>query len=201
MLWGESVVIHPNSHSECTTFSFPPQHLHHSQTEAEAFISIHHCRRHGDLITSLVHFIYLFLELLASSPNPPHLVPRLGTTPIASWWNQVSISFFFFFPSFLRVNSQLIESRERKRSSFISATDWNHWSWSVKAVQWSVTSPTFYLLLHMPKSTFTFYITERGVRGTHSDWHTHSHTCTDCECNPLTELVSFHSAFHRKLPS
>lgn len=55
------------------------QHLHHSPNWGEAFISIHHHRPHGDLITSLVYlFIYLLTQLHAPSPESSHLVPIKG---------------------------------------------------------------------------------------------------------------------------
>lgn len=74
---GESVVIHPNSHSERTAFSLA-QHLHHSQTEAQLLSPCISPDVMGKLITSLVSLIYLSIGLLASSPKSSHLVPKYG---------------------------------------------------------------------------------------------------------------------------
>lgn len=60
---------------------FFPQHLHPSQNRGRAFISIHHHRPHGDLISSPVR-IYLFTYLNNLHPSPlkifSHLLPGEG---------------------------------------------------------------------------------------------------------------------------
>lgn len=199
-LW-KSVVIHPNSQNECSTFP-PSQHLTSLPNSCTAF-ALHPPPR-TPRGPHLVSYLFIYLFLLNNLPPPKkfsHLMPWERLRLLIRWWNQVSISFSW----------ELTDSYQWLIHEKIFIHPWQQMEntgtprflkgSSSDSVGWSVRCHESYLLPAPPHAKIHLHVLHHwvGVRGAHTLTNTHSHTCTDCECNPLSGLVCLHSVFQKNM--
>lgn len=182
-----------NSHSQGTAFSLP-QHLHHSETEAELLSSFISPDVTGKLITAFLSIICLW-KYLHPAQNPHTSPPN---TDYAYTLMKPS-------PNILAANCKvcLTVSRARKHFRLCNRLNDTPWTLRAEAGQCSIKCHKSYLLPARPHAKIHLHVLHHWVGSPRCTlWltDTHSHTCTDRECNPHTELFSFHYVFHRKLP-
>lgn len=107
-------------------------------------------------------------------------------------------------PNILAVNCKVCLTVSRARKPFQLCNRLNDTPGSLRAEagRCSIKCHKSYLLPARPhaKIHLSRFTSLSGESEVHTLTDTHSHTCTDCECSPHTELFSFHYVFHRKLP-